>query len=200
MPPAPDLSAAGLRARLRPAAELPGARWLQRQAAVAAVLRYPAGAAAQAPAVLLMRRAERRGDPWSGQVSLPGGRAQPEDGSVVQTAARETREEVGVDLVACAELLGGLPEVAPLFTGLRRPLRVTPLVFQLTGACAPAPGPEATRVFWLPLQRVLRGELDSTYRFQLGPAHRDFPCWRYEGEVVWGMTHRILGQLLGLTP
>ncbi|MDD9892235.1 MAG: NUDIX domain-containing protein, partial [Gammaproteobacteria bacterium] len=45
--------------------------------------------------VLLMRRAIREGDPWSGHVSFPGGRMDPEDASALATAKRELREEVG---------------------------------------------------------------------------------------------------------
>ena len=42
------------------------------------------------------------------------------------------------------------------------------------------------------------GELDSTFTFRLALANRDFPCWRWDGEVVWGLTFGILGKLLKL--
>ena len=69
------------------------ARDAQARAAVAVVLHDEAS-----PRVLLMKRAERHGDPWSGHISLPGGRYQASDGDLRVTAIRETREELGIDL------------------------------------------------------------------------------------------------------
>src|SRR5581483_6053427 len=48
--------------------------------------------------VLLMRRSERANDSWSGHWSLPGGRCDPADTSLVHTALRELAEECGVHL------------------------------------------------------------------------------------------------------
>ena len=48
--------------------------------------------------LLIIRRAERLGDPWSGQMALPGGRRETVDSSLRETAMRETAEEIGVDL------------------------------------------------------------------------------------------------------
>src|SRR5207244_5573124 len=59
---------------------------------------------------LLIRRAERADDPWSGQVALPGGRRDPADGDLLVTAIRETRAETGVDLSA-ADRLGVLDDL-----------------------------------------------------------------------------------------
>src|SRR6188474_2261646 len=70
-----------------------------RTLAAALVLLYPyrvPGAAGEAPHLVLTRRttALRR---HSGQISLPGGRYDVEDGSLLRTALRETEEELGVD-------------------------------------------------------------------------------------------------------
>ncbi|MBD0320648.1 MAG: NUDIX domain-containing protein, partial [Gemmatimonadetes bacterium] len=71
-------------------------------AAVALLLR-PSG---DGPELLLIRRAEREGDPWSGHMALPGGRADPRDRDAAATAARETLEEVGIDVVRGGRFLG----------------------------------------------------------------------------------------------
>ena len=68
------------------------------------------------PELLLIRRAEREGDPWSGHMALPGGRAAPSDPDPVATAARESAEEVGIDPARAGRLLGALDEVAPRST------------------------------------------------------------------------------------
>ena len=65
---------------------------LPRRAAVAIVLHLDPEE--QGTEVLLMKRVERQGDPWSGQISLPGGRFEPEDPDLLATAIRETEEEL----------------------------------------------------------------------------------------------------------
>src|SRR5690606_32908963 len=58
--------------------------------------------------LLLIKRATVLSDPWSAHMAFPGGKHQPEDGSLFETAARETHEELGVDLEQDAEYLGPL--------------------------------------------------------------------------------------------
>src|SRR2546422_9149759 len=59
--------------------------------------------------VLLGERTKREGDPWSGQIGLPGGRHRNEDPTMLATALRETKEEGGDELAGRAELLGHMP-------------------------------------------------------------------------------------------
>ena len=68
------------------------------------------------PEVLLIRRAEKVGDPWSGHMAFPGGRADPRDPDLRATAVRETREEVGLDLENDAELIGILDDIPAMHT------------------------------------------------------------------------------------
>jgi len=189
-----SISAESIEHSLTSRGEPPKPSFLERQASVAILLRFEG----DEPEVLLMRRIVRSDDPWSGQVSLPGGSAKDIDRDLVATAVRETQEEVEVDLESCARLVGHLDPIRPVPRGLKLPLFITPLVFFQTSTASPAPGDEAQRVFWFPLGRAAAGELDSSYTWKIGPTSRDFPCWRFDGEVVWGLTHRILVELLGL--
>jgi 8-oxo-dGTP pyrophosphatase MutT (NUDIX family) len=66
-----------------------------RKAAVALIFRLGEN---DVPELLFIKRAEYEGDPWSGQIAFPGGRAEERDGSLAETAIRETREETGIDL------------------------------------------------------------------------------------------------------
>jgi 8-oxo-dGTP pyrophosphatase MutT (NUDIX family) len=172
----------------------PEPRFYQRGAAVAVVLRFDAEGGQ--PEVLLMRRVEHARDPWSGHVSLPGGRAEEQDGSVAATAARETEEEVGLNLGRDSEMVGYLPSIKPIITLKARPMVVTPVVYIATAPLAPQPLDEAQRVFWLPLHRAHAGSLDGQHRYHLGPVSKAFPCWHFEGEVIWGLTYRVLTGLL----
>src|SRR5262249_36046360 len=120
---APAMDLAELEQRLRNshagAAGTPDAR----RAAVALILR---GAE---PEVLLMRRSEREGDRWSGQIGLPGGHADALDEDLLATARREAREEVGLDLAQSARLLGSLAPVQAKARGYLLPMWITPFVF-----------------------------------------------------------------------
>jgi 8-oxo-dGTP pyrophosphatase MutT (NUDIX family) len=62
------------------------------------------------PEVLFIRRAERKRDPWTGHIALPGGRRDPEDRNDEAAAVREAMEEVGIDLSRNHALtVGNLP-------------------------------------------------------------------------------------------
>ena len=77
-------------------------------------------------AILIIKRAERLGDPWSGQMGLPGGRASVTDSDLMATAIRETQEEVGIelDLMDC---IATLDDLVPQTVQLPR-IRVRPSV------------------------------------------------------------------------
>lgn len=159
----------------------------RRRAAVAVVLHEE-----PSPRVLLMKRAERAGDPWSGHISLPGGRFEVSDGDLRVTAIRETREELGVDLEA-ARILGRLETLHPYLSGPRG-IEVTPFVFATPVAPETVCGPEALAAFWLPLDLAGSGALDGAY---IHPGSGSaFPSWIYQGHVIWGLTRRILDLVL----
>ena len=81
--------------------------------------------------LLLIQRTEHPADPWSGHVAFPGGRADPDDVSLVATAIRETREEVGIDLGG-AEHIGALDEIQAVGRMRAMGLSIAPHVFAIT--------------------------------------------------------------------
>lgn len=163
----------------------PGLRW-----AAVAVIVAPAP-----PSLLLIRRAERVGDPWSGQVALPGGHRQQGDADLVETAMRETMEEVGLTL-ARAQLLGALDDVAPR-TPVLPPIAVRPFVFGLESAALPVVlSTEVASVHWESLTDLLRAEARGEYVFTSGGVERILPSYRTAAGTLWGMTERILDGLL----
>ena len=160
------------------------------RAAVAVVLREePSGFE-----ILFIRRAEAAGDPWSGQMGFPGGRAAPEE-ELGRTAIRETQEETGIDLGAHGELLGSLDEVRAMARMQALDLAITPFVFRLEGPAVFVPNPEVASLHWLPFDELRGPRYESTTEYvHLGATVR-FPCLRFEGLVIWGLTYRMFTSL-----
>jgi 8-oxo-dGTP pyrophosphatase MutT (NUDIX family) len=166
-----------------------------RRAAVACVLRYRRAA----PDVLLMRRAERPGDRWSGQVSFPGGREDESDADLQATAIRETHEELGVDLRSHARYIGRLDTIRARSLGTPQALTVTPFVFVQQREFTLRLNYEASDAFWLPLDEAAAGTLSSHYEYKGGPPDAmRLPCWLYRDHMVWGMTYGMLEHLLAI--
>lgn len=163
----------------------------ERRAAVAALLRP----GADGPEVLLMRRIEHPADPWSGHVSLPGGNRDPADADLLATALRETHEEVGLVLDPTG-LLCRLEPIGAVGRRLGFEMDITPFVFRVAADVRPVAGPEAQEVFWLPLRAAARGDLTHEHRWREGPLLRSHPAWCFEQRVVWGLTYRMLLDVL----
>ena len=159
------------------------------RAAVAALLRR--GATNDQPEILFIKRAERPGDPWSGHMAFPGGRRQATDATLVQTATRETLEEIGLDLEAGARVVGRLPDVAP-YSRMEHPLTVSAFVFVLERAPRLVLNAEVAEAIWAPLEPVLRGEPATRFRWKRDGMDLDLPALDVSGHVVWGLTYRMV--------
>jgi 8-oxo-dGTP pyrophosphatase MutT (NUDIX family) len=157
-------------------------------AAVAAVL------APDPDALLLIRRAERTGDPWSGHMALPGGRQEPAEPDLLTTAVRETWEEVGLEL-GRQHLLGALDDVVPR-TPVLPPIAVRPYVFALRQRPPLLLSAEVESVRWVPVDLLLHPDTYNSVRLDIRGESREFPAYRVEDSIVWGMTERILSSLL----
>lgn len=162
-----------------------------REAAVALLLR-----ARQSLELLLIRRADLPGDPWSGHVALPGGRRAPDDSDLFATACRETEEEVGVPVARVGRFLGALDELAPSSPRLP-PILVAPFVVEVPPDTAALPAPrEVQAAFWLPLDVLRDSSVASEILIETNGARRRFPSVVYGDYVIWGLTYRILRQFL----
>jgi len=163
-----------------------------RPAAVALVL----AGSGDGLAVLFIERAARAGDPWSGQIALPGGRRDPLDADLRATAMRETREETGVDLTL-AESLGALDDLYPR-TPLLPPVVVRPFVFAVEGPLDITPSDEVRSAFWVPLAVLRSPDTRREVTLDLRGERRTFPAYALGEHVIWGMTERILTPFLDL--
>jgi 8-oxo-dGTP pyrophosphatase MutT (NUDIX family) len=145
-------------------------------------------------ALLLIRRAERLGDPWSGHMALPGGRREPQDPDLLATSIRETVEEVGIQLGG-ADLAGSLEDVVPR-TPVLPPIAVRPYVFVRESRPPTALNPEVTSTSWVPLAHLLRPDTHHLVRLDVAGSSRLVQAYELSDAIVWGMTERILTQLL----
>jgi ADP-ribose pyrophosphatase YjhB (NUDIX family) len=162
-------------------------------AAVAAILRPGPGApGSQGVEILLIERAEREGDPWSGHLAFPGGKRDPLDVSLLATSIRETREEVGLALDP-TWLLARLDDVQARINGLK----VAHFVFAVEEPVSLLlKNAEVKETLWVPLERIARDQGKETFTRSLGDKTIDLPCIRLGGRVLWGMTHRMVMQLV----
>ncbi len=149
--------------------------------------------------LLLIERAQRDNDPWSGHIAFPGGRRDPGDADALATAIRETHEEVGIDLRAHAEVLGRLDELRAV--ARRRPLDlvISPIVFALHTPVVLRPSPrEVESAAWVPLAHLASAEARATYTRTYDDGPSEFPALRFERYTIWGLTHRMLEHFLEL--
>ncbi len=191
MPGAPRLDDLRRALRERALGTEPGANVA---AAVAAVLR-PSGEDTE---VLLIRRAEREDDPWSGHMAFPGGRRDGEDRDLLETATRETREEVGLSLDSSATFLGRLPDVPAVGRGRLLGIYIRPFVFELVGEAPLRTNEEVAEALWAPIGPMLRGEIDAVRPVEHEGVTYRMPAFDVEGRIVWGLTYRMLELLLDI--
>ena len=148
----------------------------------------------QPDSILLIRRADRSGDPWSGHMALPGGRREPGDADLAGTAMRETAEEVGVELRR-EDLAGSLADVIPR-TPVLPPVAVRPFVFLLPQRPAMQLNAEVAQASWVPVDYLLRADTHHPVQLDVAGQTRQVQAYQLENAIIWGMTERILTSFL----
>jgi 8-oxo-dGTP pyrophosphatase MutT (NUDIX family) len=194
-----------VQARLGPVDQekMPAAEEGVTHAAVTLLLR-PAGgtaggdAAGHSAEILFIKRAERAGDPWSGHLAFPGGRAEKQDATLLDIALREAAEEVGIDARHGGRLLGRLPTVRPLSTRIPS-ITVTPFVALAPQGAVPRVQPEEVEeAFWMSLAALRRTGRSAMVRWEATDGTRELPAFPSPKGPIWGITERILSQFLAL--
>ncbi len=177
-----------IRRALAARAPVPLSEPLPRAAAVAMVLH----GGEQGLSALFIRRAEHPSDHWSGHVAFPGGRAQPGESSV-ETAVRETAEEVGLDLQRSGELLGGLDEMQAVGRGRAMGLSIRPWVFALREAPPPLTlSGEVASVHWIAVRDLLDPARRAPFPYVYEGTEVVLPSIRVGGLTIWGLTYRMV--------
>ena len=161
----------------------------QTGAPVKASVLVPLVARAEGLTMLLTRRTAHLSK-HPGQVSFPGGRAEISDASAIDTALRETQEEVGLDR-RHIDVLGTLPDY---WTGTG--YLVTPVVGLVTPPFELHADPsEVAEIFEVPLQFLMDGLNHQRLSVQLPTGRRVFYAMPYERFFIWGATAGMLRNL-----
>ena len=145
----------------------------------------------------VIRRAEREGDPWSGHMALPGGRADESDATLRAAAVRETMEEVGVEL-RDSHYVAPLARLPVHALGADTGIVLFPFVFYLGERRAPlVPNREVAGACWVPLGHIMDGRNGAQMPLRRGGELLHFPSVRYRGHYIWGLTYRVLERFAG---
>jgi 8-oxo-dGTP pyrophosphatase MutT (NUDIX family) len=166
----------------------PPTRW----AAIALVLCL---GALREPELLLIKRAEAEHDPWSGHIACPGGRAEPGDRDLSETAIRETLEETGIDLARIGRLLGTLDDVSPRTPSLP-PIVIRPFVAAVPSHVEIVQSTEVASAFWVPLSALRERAAWGMGTVRVRGVDRRERTFTHGEHLVWGLTERVLRQLL----
>ncbi len=148
--------------------------------------------------VLMIERAHREGDPWSGHMAFPGGMQEPGDRHSLAVARREALEEVGHDPLRGGDIVGRLSDRVSRSHRGRLPMVVTPFVFSVADSPRLKPNHEVADTLWVPLSFL--ADPDNRQRMQW--RHRglslELPCYFYEERRIWGLSLMMLDELLAL--
>lgn len=147
------------------------------------------------PELLLIKRAQAERDPWSGHVACPGGRAEPGDPDLAHTAMRETLEETGIDLERDGRMLGTLDDMSPSSPVLPR-MVVRPFVAVVSSRVEIVQSNEVAAAFWVPLSALRSRTSWATGEVTIRGVAREVNTFTHGEYLVWGLTERVLRQLL----
>ena len=159
------------------------------QAAVAIILRERA----EDVDLLLIKRAEKEGDPWSGDMAFPGGHREPQDVDLAAAALRETEEEIGL-AVERTNMIGELSQQRP--SRRASDMLVAPYVFHVEGAPSFDLSDEVDAVVWSPLAPMHGGRSHGREDRLIAGVPAPFNGYRVPGDhFVWGLTYRMIESL-----
>ena len=164
------------------------------RAAVAIMIRE----AEVASEILMIRRATREGDPWSGHMGFPGGRRDAKDDSNLSCALRETREELGINLVECATSLGELSDVNTGWRRDRPEMLVTPFVFRVETLPELVPNHEVAGWVWVPLHFLMDHQNREPHNWEWRGQKMSSDSYSYDNHRIWGLSLMMIDEMVDI--
>lgn len=148
--------------------------------------------------ILMIQRAEREGDPWSGHMGFPGGRLDRGDPHSFGAAVRETREEIGLDVLSQARYLGRLSDLATHLRAGHGAMLVTPFVFAVAGEPRFEPNHEVAAIVWVPLAFLAKPANRQSMSWHYQGVPLTLPCYTYEQRRIWGLSLGMLDEFMAV--
>ena len=124
----------------------------------------------------------------AGEISFPGGKFDVDDSDLLETALRETSEEIGLTITR-DQVIGQLESVITLNSGFL----ITPFVSVIDEIPALSANSEVEQIFHIPLEPFLK-----TMAPDPDPSHniiQEMYTFEYQDQIVWGASARILKQI-----
>lgn len=127
----------------------------------------------------------------AGEISFPGGKLDNNDSDLLETALRETSEEIGLTITR-DQVIGQLEPVITLNSGFL----ILPFVSVIDKIPTLAANAEVENIFHIPLESFLK-----TMANDPDPSHniiQEMYTFEYQNQIVWGASARILKQIENL--
>jgi len=124
----------------------------------------------------------------AGEISFPGGKLDSNDSDLLDTALRETNEEIGLTL-SRDQVIGQLDPAVTLNSGFL----ILPFISMLNEIPSLSPNLEVEKIFHMPLDSLL-----NTIAHDPDPSHniiQEMFTFEYQNKIVWGASARILKQI-----
>jgi len=124
----------------------------------------------------------------AGEISFPGGKLDPEDTSLLETALRETREELGLTITE-NQVVGQLEPVVTLNSGFL----ILPFISVVKEIPPLSANAEVEKILHIPLDSFLKTQARDP-----DPSHnliQEMYTFEYQNQIVWGASARILKQI-----
>ena len=145
--------------------------------------------------VLILKRAINPDDPWSGHLSLPGGKIEPDDSSPLDAAIRETHEECNILLNKSDAL-----ELSPEAAGIRKEhiIKVAPFHFPLLYKPEiDLQLEEHSEYYWVPIEYLSNLNNHSSGNLSIDHPEREFHYITINDTPLWGFTYKVLSDFFG---
>ena len=140
------------------------------------------------PMILMIEKSKHLNH-HAGEIAFPGGKWVEDDHDLLDTAIRETEEEIGLR-ISRSEIIGQLENVQTLNSGYT----ITPFVCILDNIEKPTPDSEVESILHIPLVPLLQTMNDDQ-----DPTHqslREMYIFTYKNKIIWGASARILKHLV----
>lgn len=127
----------------------------------------------------------------AGEISFPGGTWKEDDNDLLQTALREAKEEIGLD-ISRQEIIGQLKPVTTLNSGFR----ITPFISIVPNIPKLRPNSEIENILHIPLFplfKTIEADSDPTHK-----SIQEMYVFRFENNLIWGASARMLKQMMNL--